>query len=351
MTVFRNFDADDIVQANPSEVTLGLWTGDTGSLTTFFTSSTQTGSTAGKYEWDVYQADPAGATAEIQFAIAYGNISGSGDELLANNDNALLTTEAIYKQFRNILLEPTDTLFTFGTDTAGTAFNSDDIWVISIRRQRLKEKLDPGNWILTLHSNSGSTAAAVVSGTQTFIDNSGQTLGPTYGTSGRVFDVVSGSLTGVSGSTVVSSASVSGGFGKFYPDLGIIVLNPNAMGVAGAVDFPALGTTAHLQNQIKLLHAIESGSDFQARSAETVTSTHYFVRLKNQAFNYSNNPTFFNQTTGAVSNTDFISDPQVYATTIGLYNDNNELVAVAKVSRPVRKSFDREALIRVRLDY
>jgi len=45
------------------------------------------------------------------------------------------------------------------------------------------------------------------------------------------------------------------------------------------------------------------------------------------------------------------NDPKVYITTVGLYNDNNELLATAKLSKPVQKSFDRELLVKVRLDY
>jgi hypothetical protein len=43
--------------------------------------------------------------------------------------------------------------------------------------------------------------------------------------------------------------------------------------------------------------------------------------------------------------------PQVYLTTIGMYNDSNELVAVAKMSRPLLKDFTKEALVRVKLDF
>ena len=45
------------------------------------------------------------------------------------------------------------------------------------------------------------------------------------------------------------------------------------------------------------------------------------------------------------------SNPKVYITTVGLYNDNNELLAVAKLSQPIAKDFSKEALIRVKLDY
>ena len=54
---------------------------------------------------------------------------------------------------------------------------------------------------------------------------------------------------------------------------------------------------------------------------------------------------------GQLSLPDFENDPRVYVTTVGLYNDSNELLAVAKLSRPLEKSFSKEALLRVRLDF
>ena len=47
----------------------------------------------------------------------------------------------------------------------------------------------------------------------------------------------------------------------------------------------------------------------------------------------------------------FINNPQVYITTVGLYNDSNQLLAVAKLSRSLLKDFTKEALIRVKLDF
>ena len=47
----------------------------------------------------------------------------------------------------------------------------------------------------------------------------------------------------------------------------------------------------------------------------------------------------------------FINNPQTYITTVGLYNDNNELLAVAKLSKPMKKDFVREGLLRIKLDF
>jgi hypothetical protein len=95
----------------------------------------------------------------------------------------------------------------------------------------------------------------------------------------------------------------------------------------------------------------------KVRKSEYVPSRHYFVRVKNRDFNYSNNPTYVYDGTdgvhpaGLIYNQDFITNPTTYITTVGLYNDNNELVAVAKLSRPAVKTFDNELLCKVRLDF
>jgi hypothetical protein len=356
MSTFKSFEEDDLVAGNPTQVTTGMWTGDTGSLTSFFSSSTQaSSSTSGQYYWSIYQTDPNISSSlpvpEVQFAVAYGHRTGGGAPTLAQDNNATLSTQAVYSQYRSLLLEPTDTTFTFDGSV-----NSDHIYVINIARPRLKESMDAGNWVLTLSGSSGS---------RTFIDDSGQTLDPSVGKAGSVFNVCSGSLTGISGSTIVASQSVSrGGFGLFYPSLGIVILNPDAIAqTIGMISssFAGGGTasfapntssaTAHQYNHVGLVRAIKAGSNFQARSAETVSSTNMFVRVRNKEFNYSNNPTFYDETTGNLILNSFIKDPRVYVTTVGLYNDDNELLAVAKLSRPTLKSFDRELLIRVRLDF
>jgi hypothetical protein len=369
---FVPFNLDeDVVPANQTTVTTGLWSGDTGSLTTLFTSTTQI-SASGEYYFDAFDKNPASdTTAEIQFAVAYGHISGGGSPTLAQDDLATLATRATYLQYKNILLDPSDDLFTFGTS------NANHVYVINIQRARLKEQLDPGNWLLTLSGSNGKF---------TFIDDSNQTLSAKSKTSksGRVFNVASGSLTGVSGSTVLTSQSAAGkGFGLCFPDLGIIVLNPDAIiptvgfesasggfGCGTEQDFtystvninvpfgPFTGSLTtnggegrEQRNHDGLLRSIKLGGDFQARSAETISSTHYFVRLRNKDFNYTNNPTFYNNTNGQILNDDFVDDPRVFPTSVGLYNSRNELLAIAKLSRPLEKSFDKEALIRVRLDF
>ncbi len=352
MSVFKSFAADDIVQANPAEVTTGIWPNDTGSLSAFYSASSQASGTSGQYYWDVYSTNPTtDSNAQVCFAVAYGHRTGAGHPTLAQSDASTLAPQAIYAQFRNLLLDPTDTQFTFWNSYA-----SDKIYVISITRARMKERLDPGNWILNLSGSRGRFS---------FIDDSGQSLGTAFGKSGEVFNVVSGSLSGSYGYTIAASGSATkGGYGLVYPSLGIIVLNPDALTetvgflsgsyyVSSSQPFqPVSGTVSLPQyNHVGLYNSIRLGQDFQARSSENISSTHYFVRLKAKEFNYSNNPSFYDESNGTLTWAQFKDDPKTFPTTIGLYNDKNELCAVAKLSQPVQKAFDKELNVKVRLDF
>ena len=124
ITVYKTFNqSEDVVKDVTRKVTAGMWTGNTGSLTTFFTSSIQSGS-SGDWYYDVYNADPASdSSAQVQFAVTYGHRLGSGSIQLATDANSKLPTKANYSQYRNILLEPDDVAFTFAPGKS-----KDEIW-------------------------------------------------------------------------------------------------------------------------------------------------------------------------------------------------------------------------------
>jgi len=348
MKVYTPFTSDDIVQNLSRRVTTGMWTGNTGSLTTFFTSSAQSGS-SGDWYYDVYQSNPdVTGSAEIQFSVAYGHRTNGGCPTIAVTNTSKEVTKAIYTQYRNILLDPEDDKFTFAN-----SWSTDHIFVINIRRARLKQKIDNGNWQLTLTTGSYTIK---------LIDDSADKFDQNTSQAGRIYNVVSGSLNvGSTATTYLAATSEpSGGYGLFYPDRGLIILNPDALmahlkSVTNVYSFLVnTGSTAalgNIDNKGFLLNMIKSGSSFIARNEEVITSTNYFVRVKNKEYNFSNNPTFYTSSDGSLKISSFVGDPQVYISTIGLYNDSNELCAVAKVSRPILKNFEREALIKIRLDY
>ena len=94
-----------------------------------------------------------------------------------------------------------------------------------------------------------------------------------------------------------------------------------------------------------------SGANFKLNSQETLTSDFVFIRARNNEFNYTENPSFISGSTGEILYPVLVDSPQTYISSVGLYNDNNELVAVAKLSKPLQKDFTKELLLRVKLDF
>ena len=345
--IYKRFGEFDQVTGKIEIVTTGMWSGDSGELNQFFTSSTQAAASSSNYYINVYNQNPAiSSSAEVQFAVAYGHKFGSGSVSLDNNQFSTLASKATYAQYRSILLEQDDEFFTFTDGTTAGGVDSSAIYVINVSRARYKEKMDAGNWELSLSGSNGLF---------TFIDDSGKKFSDTVGKAGRVFYVASGSLNlGFdSEATIVSTTGSNGqGFGLFYPDQGLMILNPTALAsVVGSELSGSLSTAAEQKNHLKLLNSIKLGSEFDARRTENVSTSHYFVRATNREFNFSNNPTFITGSSGTFTESTFERDPKTFITTVGLYNDANEMIAVAKTSQPIPKSFDKEVLIKVKLDF
>jgi hypothetical protein len=345
--IYKRFGEFDQVTGKIEIVTTGMWSGDSGQLNEFYTSSTQNAASSSNYYLNVYNYNPqVSSSAEVQFAVAYGHKFGSGSVRLDIDPFSTLATKATYAQYRSILLEQDDEFFTFTDGTTLGGVDSSDIYVINVSRARYKEKMDAGNWELTLSGSLGES---------TFIDDSGKKFSDSVGKAGRVFYVASGSLKlGEDVNAIINSTTGSNGqgFGLFYPDQGLMILNPAAIAtVVGGELTGSLSTSAEQRNHIRLFNSIKLGGDFDARRTENVSTAHYFVRATNREFNFSNNPTFATGSDGSFTESTFERDPKTFITTVGLYNDANEMIAVAKTSQPIPKSFDKEVLIKVKLDF
>ena len=107
------------------------------------------------------------------------------------------------------------------------------------------------------------------------------------------------------------------------------------------------------RNNRKLFDAIVLGSKFTMKRKEEITSVHYFVRATSNNFNSTTNETYYTQSVAGVKEIipGMKADPKTYITTVGMYNSSDELLAIAKLSKPILKSRAREALIKVKLDF
>lgn len=431
-TIYKEFDRDDIVPNTSQFVTQGIWTAGKSVLTgeDMFLSEEQLQDQSSRYYYEVWDKEPDTGNdveaARTQFFVTYGSASGKGaPKISATYPTSLEPTKTIYTQYKNILLAPGEAKFSFKEGTT-----SDDIYVINVARSQFKQKMDPGNWQIKLKvvdpddaTNYSDISLVDISAKTDFV-NTDITLGQL----GRVYKVVSGSLNLDNDTydvpTVIPPEDdlVDEEYGKFYPDAGIVILNPAAIiehvkkvyqkGPNWVVEFdesydivsaeydssdydsptepgdPDDSTTReniraaliepesrsvvtilnedfggdedlaeaehsdwpYLHTHSKLYNAIKAGGYFVGRSVEEIVSTHYFIRVRNKDFNFSNNPTFADSE-GGFANDDFYKNPKVFITTIGLYDEDNNLVAVAKLSKPVKKDFSSELLIEVKLDY
>jgi hypothetical protein len=335
---FKRFDTEDIALSAES-VVAPAWTNQITTLVDTFTGS-QAQSTSGKYYLDVYQTSSTDPTTEVQFSVAYGNVNGSGSTLFAPSELGKSPSSVIYGQYRTLVNGDENTNFNFG----GTV-TPNSIYVISVNRSRYKEKLLPGSFALTLQSGSIRLR---------LIDDSSVNSIVSYTDAGRVYDIVSGTLGAPYTSTAAHTTftNLSGSYGKFLPDVGVIILNANALrNNTFGVNLPLSESrnSEGLNNQ-RMYSVIAAGDNFTLRSEETVTSNYIFVRVRNNEFNYSTNPSNITGS-GELLHTVMVNTPQAYITTVGLYNDNNDLLAVAKLSKPLLKDFTKEALVRIKLDY
>ena len=338
---FKRFDPQDIVISAES-VTAPVWSNSVIELTSFFTSSAQVAGASGAYYYNVYQTASDDATAAVQFSVAYGDIVGSGSLHFNLAVSGASPSKTIYGQYRSLVLGDEDGNFIFGNET-GSHF-----YVISLDRARYKEKLLPGTFSLQL---SGSGEGILLNLT----DNSQVATTTNFNDAGRVFEVVSGSLgTVYTGVNSTGHSSANGSYGFFLPDVGVIILNGKALDGSGADGGLNLGTVRTMNTEgsgsQKIFDSIVNGASFKLNSEETISSNFVFVRARNAEFNYSSNPS---NTTGSgeLKHDVMINNPQAYATSVGLYNDNNDLLATAKLSRPLLKDFTKEALVRIKLDF
>ena len=349
MATYTQFSNNDTVDSL-DRVFSSAWSGNINDLgSASFSSSTQYVTTSptssGAFFMEVYDKNPhTDTTAEVQYSIAYGSKTGLGG--LQFNDGAgaenIGATKAIYSQYRNLVFG--------GDETQNFLFDGytpDDIYVINVNRARYKNALRMGNLNLQL---SGSTHLLKL--TDDSVTTSGSANALRAGV-GREFNIVSGS-NGIRLGSSTTYVTDSGSYGYVYPDAGFIILNADALDAAVADKGIVLGTTItennESKNPVKLQNALKLGDSFVVDAQEDISSRFYFIRVFNQEFNYTTNDSF-TANDGTLSFDSMIDNPQTYITTVGLYNNNQDLLAVAKLSQPLPKNFTKEALIKVKLDY
>jgi hypothetical protein len=331
-----------------------------------------------KYYFNVTQTHPLSSSVEVQFSVTFGHAAGSGSDTYgdsANNANTLNgETEAIYKQFTNLLLEESEASGGFKISSQGswagslaTGVRDDYIYVLVGKRAKFKDRINKKAWTLIL---SGSNSAGA--GDSISLTDDSNTVAATATPGGPRHNIVSGAL------GVAHNAATSQSYGWFYPEMGVMVfsgpeLSSSIQGISAGINmtasFDAGGTDssflscsgfapnedakANSNNALRFVNCMRnvSGTSLRLRSEEDQTQENYFCRIKAPEYNFSSNPTFTSGSKNKIRNIDMHGNPQTFITGVGLYNAAGQLLAISKLSSPLKKNFASEATIKVKLTY
>ena len=215
-----------------------------------------------------------------------------------------------------------------------------EVYVLNFARLLTKDEIKKGTFSLTM--GTGSTYADPFALTTNIADH------------GAANEFRVNSPAGEYGILYTSSVGINtgSGVGLLYYQAGVAVLTASVFGNLGmnSSDYPTVNvlTGSSITTNADALRHRFYNLDFN--NTTELNSTIYFCRVNHNEFNYSANPTYLSSSQIVVKQ-QTTDAPVSFLTTIGMYSADNELLAVAKLSEPLKKDPNNELILRVRLDY
>ena len=316
-----------------------------------------------KYFMSIYNKPTTHPNSYHEFDLAYAHISGSGSSYevtVLTEPSELLPAKTM---FRKYILDCFDTIegkFPFKNNK-----NGDYFYAIHFNRNSFKDRLDIGNFQLTLAPISSSTNQLINTGSNFYPNPSSSVIytliddsidGKEYVTYTEelkdYYYLVSGSL-----NDGICGESENDAWGIVFPRKGLIILD--GVVLDQSCSFNTVTASIDGDNIKKLFYSIsgsttpnvvrtETGSWWGRGSSEYMTET-YFCRVLPSEMNFSNNPTYVSGSNKELKYLTMRDDSQTYITSIGLYNRKKELLAVGKLEKPLLKKHNTECNFHVRI--
>ena len=307
----------------------------------------------------VYDYPFASSSANHIFDITAGFSSVADGKSLSSSANVHVSKKVnIYNQMA-MQLVGYDTSgnirkFDFDGDHSTDAGKAHNLYFINFSRLLVKDEIKKGSFELQIGNQSQHTADVRMDTVTTISDAAATTTYRSNSPAGEYGFLKSGDTT----------------VGLIYYQAGIVCLTGSVLAsMQLAPGGTKLNDVAKTAAQVTHLTVMQSGTIDQVADAlrnriknisfnntTELNSTIYFCRAHKGEFNYSSNPTYLSGSKIRVktipgSGNEFANPPISYVTTVGLYSPDNELLAVAKLSEPVKKTPINELNFRVRLDY
>ena len=292
----------------------------------FFTNvaSGSNATNLGGYWETAYDSNPTSSLSTPLVDFSYGYHTSSIYNLPVTVSSSQNEKIKIYRMMANVLLGDPDALFNINSTPQPECF------FVLIKRVIAKDEIKKGATSLVFNITGGQFTGSDSTAATSFNQAPGGDYAPL--------------LYNGTGSQV----------GQVWYNAGILVIPDNDFPLnqswSGSVSLQNLEYSGSINNLVDGFR--KTVDDLTLHNQTNLYSTAYFCRATNTEFNYSSNPTFVDdQQRIRVTSGSNILQTRTYVTTIGLYDANDDLLAVAKVNKPITKSPDSEGIFRIRLDY
>ena len=296
-------------------------------------------------------------------ALASGSVDSNGKYIFPSWTVQMREKMDIYKLFAQQLLGDSETKFV--TKTSAGSTDIDDALFICFKRLFARDQIKRETFAIRMavSGHSNTSLGSVSDDTPKIFTDVGSATNKEFDFGGQI-------------SNMVDSSNTNTSVGQLFIDRGVLVLDMNKVldmnqVLTGVLDsISATGTSqfyATLQ-QYSVSASIDDfldhvcmtrfvGTDETCMTFQNITninSTLYFCRLASDEFNYSSNPSYLDEDNRIVVIDEGQEETQksfTFVSSIGLYDALDNLLAVAKVSRPVLKDQDRDLTLKIRLDW
>ena len=301
----------------------------------------------------VYDYPYLSSSANHVFDLTAGFSNDSGLSASSNTQNSKKIN--IYNQMASVLMghdisgniqqfDEDGNILGGGTKLKGCVF-------VNFARLLTKDEIKKGTFSMTLGATSSFatpmseliTIADTNAATQFKVNSPTGEYGILYGTGSVMPTNTPVGLLFYQAGVAVLSGSIWENYGNVNGASGTMEMNADGNSLAQFFT----GSTIQQISDATVRHRL---NNLSFNNTTELNSTVYFCRANNSEFNYSANPTYLSSSKMRVKNT-VTDDPVSYITTVGLYSPDNELLAVAKLSEPLKKTPQNELTVRVRLDY
>lgn len=328
---FKNFDlANDVASVVSSinevvSVSSSIYANNANTKMFTNIASASAGSDLGGYWQTIFDASPTSSLSTALLDMSFGYATSSAYNLLVTSTSSQNEKIKIYRQFASVLLGDPDSTFTVNSASRSSCF------FISIKRSLQKDEIKKGATLLVLNQNVSQVTASDEGASTQFK----QTVGGDY--------------------APLKYNGTGSEIGQIWYNAGVIVL-PTDLAYPASVAWSGTKTLIESQSSSSINQNVDGLrthiEKVNFHNQTNLYSTIFFCRAGNSEFNYSSNPSFVdsNKRIRVTSGSNILTT-RSYITTIALYDANDNMLACAKVNKPVCKSPDNESIFRIRLDY